>query len=77
MLPHVFAYLDLASGSMIVQAAIAGIVVVPVMFRNKIRALLGRNKSTDDTVLLSETDGMSPDASTDVAGTDAAAADRS
>jgi hypothetical protein len=77
MLPHVFAYLDLASGSMIVQAAIAGIVVVPVMFRNKIRHLLGRNKPTDDTVLLSESDGLSPDLSTDVAGTDAAAADRS
>ena len=44
MLPHVFAYLDLASGSMIVQAAIAGIVVVPVLMRNKIRNLFGRNK---------------------------------
>ncbi len=32
----VLAYLDLASGSMIVQAAIAGIVVVPVLLRHKI-----------------------------------------
>jgi hypothetical protein len=77
MLPHVFAYLDLASGSMIVQAAIAGIVVVPVLMRNKIRSLFGRNKSTDDTTLMSEADGTTPDVATDAAGTDAAAADRS
>ena len=52
MPPHVFAYLDLASGSMIIQAVIAGIVVVPVLMRNKIRALFGRNKSSEtvDTV---------------------------
>ena len=77
MLPHVFAYLDLASGSMIVQAAIAGIVVVPVLMRNKIRSLLGRKKSTDDTTLMSEADGTTPDVAADAAGTDAAAADRS
>jgi len=77
MLPHVFAYLDLASGSMIVQAAIAGIVVVPVMFRNKIRTLLGRNKSTDDTMLLSEADNAAADVTPDAAGPDAAGSDRS
>ena len=32
----------------VVQAAIAGIVVVPVLMRNKIRALFGRNKPTDE-----------------------------
>ena len=77
MLPHVFAYLDLASGSMIVQAAIAGIVVVPVMFRNKIRTLLGRNKSTDDTLLLSETESAETDVAPDAVGTDTAGIDRS
>jgi len=77
MLPHVFAYLDLASGSMIVQAAIAGIVVVPVMFRNRIRKLLGRDKHTDDTVLMSETDDSVMEVAPDTTGTDAAAADRS
>ncbi len=43
----VVAYLDLASGSMIVQAAIAGIVVVPVLLRNRIRVLFGRDKTPD------------------------------
>jgi hypothetical protein len=77
MPPHVFAYLDLATGSMVVQAAIAGIVVVPVLARNKIRALFGRNKSTDDTVLISETDGTTTDVITDVVAADAAGSDRS
>ena len=77
MLPHVFAYLDLASGSMIVQAAIAGIVVVPVLMRNKIRSLLGRNKSTDDTTLHVRGRRHHADVAADAAGTDAAAADRS
>lgn len=76
MLPHVFAYLDLATGSMVVQAAIAGIVVVPVLARNKIRALFGRNKSTDDTVLTSDMDGTA-DVPTDVAPVDAPGSDRS
>lgn len=34
----VFAYLDAASGSMIVQAVIAALVAGPVLFRNKISA---------------------------------------
>jgi len=77
MPPHVFAYLDLASGSMIVQAAIAGIVVVPVLARNKIRALFGRNKSTDETDLTSDTDGTTTDIATDMVATDATGSDRS
>ena len=62
MLPHLFAYLDLASGSMIVQAAIAGVVAVPILFRNQIRRLLGRGRSTDE-VLTDEptTTDTSPD----------------
>lgn len=32
----VFAYLDAASGSMLIQAVIAALVAVPVMFRSKI-----------------------------------------
>jgi hypothetical protein len=48
MLSHLFAYLDLASGSMIIQAAIAGMVAVPILLRNQIRRLLGRGATTDD-----------------------------
>jgi hypothetical protein len=63
MLPHLFAYLDLASGSMIIQAAIAGVVAVPILFRNQIRRLLGRGRPSD-TSLTDEpttTPGTSPD----------------
>ncbi len=49
-MPHLFAYLDLASGSMIIQGAIAGIVAVPILFRNQIRRLLGRSKPAEDVV---------------------------
>ncbi len=76
MLPHVFAYLDLATGSMVVQAAIAGIVVVPVLARNKIRALFGRHKSTDETTLTSEVDATT-DVTLVVAPGDAPGSDRS
>jgi hypothetical protein len=51
MLPHLFAYLDLASGSMIIQAAIAGLVAVPILLRNQIRRFLGRGKPTDEALL--------------------------
>lgn len=37
---HVFAYLDPGSGSIIIQAAIAGIIAVPVIFRNKISQMV-------------------------------------
>ncbi len=36
----VFAYLDPGSGSIIIQALIAGIVAVPIIFRNKISAIV-------------------------------------
>ena len=64
MLPHLFAYLDLASGSMIIQAAIAGMVAVPILFRNQIRRLLGRGKSSDPTLAdePTATSATSPDA---------------
>jgi hypothetical protein len=35
-MPHVFAYLDPGSGSLIIQAAVAAVVAVPVIFRNRI-----------------------------------------
>lgn len=54
MLPHLFAYLDLASGSMIIQAAIAGVVAVPILLRNQIRRLLGRGRSSADESTLDE-----------------------
>lgn len=47
MPPHPFAYLDLASGSMIIQAAIAGVVAVPILLRNRIRRLLGRGATVE------------------------------
>lgn len=50
MLPHLFAYLDLASGSMIIQAAIAGVVAVPILLRNQIRRLFGRGRSSDQAL---------------------------
>jgi hypothetical protein len=34
--PHVFAYLDPGSGSLIIQAALAAMISVPVIFRNRI-----------------------------------------
>ena len=36
----VFAYLDPGSGSIIIQAAIAGLIAVPVIFRNKISQMV-------------------------------------
>jgi hypothetical protein len=51
MSPHVFAYLDLASGSMIVQAAIAGVVAAPILLRNHIRRFLHRGVSAEHETL--------------------------
>ena len=36
----VFAYLDPGSASIVFQAVIAGIIAVPIIFRNKISAIL-------------------------------------
>ena len=64
MLPHLFAYLDLASGSMIIQAAIAGVVTVPILLRGRIRRLLGRGVPMDEmaeqTVTVAATVDMRP-----------------
>jgi len=48
---HIFAYLDPGSGSIIIQAAIAGIIAVPVIFRNKISQMVKavRGESAEDT----------------------------
>lgn len=60
MLPHIFAYLDLASGSMLIQAAIAGVVAVPILLRNHIRRFLGRGVTGEgavaETTIASPTD---------------------
>lgn len=37
---HVFAYLDAGTGSLLIQGAIAAIIAVPVIFRNKISQVL-------------------------------------
>jgi hypothetical protein len=54
---HVFAYLEPGSGSIIIQAAIAGIIAVPVIFRNKIfqvvKAVRG-GSSTETTESVAE-----------------------
>jgi hypothetical protein len=42
----VFAYLDPGSGSLIIQAVIAGIVAVPVIFRNRIAAAVRAVRGT-------------------------------
>lgn len=77
MLPHVFAYLDLASGSMIIQAAIAGIVVVPVLMRNKIRALFGRSKPTEEVDPMTPVDATDPERAPGATLNDATGSDRS
>lgn len=59
---HLFAYLDLASGSTIIQAAIAGVVAVPILLRNQIRRLLGRGKPTETPFEEEPTASPGPDA---------------
>lgn len=44
----VFAYIDPGSGSLIIQAVIAGLVAVPVLFRNQIRRLAGSLRGSGD-----------------------------
>jgi hypothetical protein len=34
--PHIFAYLDAGTGSMIIQALIAGLVAIPIVFRRQV-----------------------------------------
>ena len=53
---HVFAYLDPGSASIIFQAAIAGIIAVPVIFRNKISQMVKsvRGGSSTETSTVAE-----------------------
>jgi hypothetical protein len=48
---------------MIIQAAIAGLVAVPILFRNQIRRFLGRGRTTDETLAdeTTATTGSAPD----------------
>jgi hypothetical protein len=59
-----FAYIDPGSGSLIIQALIAGLVAVPIFFRHQIsrflRALRGGEEKTPGT--LAPTDDSSRDA---------------
>jgi hypothetical protein len=53
---HVFAYLDPGSASIIFQAAIAGIIAVPVIFRNKISQMVKsvRGGSSEETTAVAD-----------------------
>lgn len=48
-----FAYIDPGSGSLVVQALVAGLVAIPVFFRHQIarlvRSLRGRDEATSET----------------------------
>ena len=48
----IFAYLDPGSGSLVIQAIIAGLVSIPFFFRNAIRKTVGRfrHKTSDGGV---------------------------
>lgn len=48
LMEFVFAYIDPGSGSLIIQAVIAGLVAVPVLFRNQIRRLAGSLRGSSD-----------------------------
>lgn len=53
---HVFAYLDPGSASLIFQGAIAALIAVPVIFRNKISQVIraARGGSTETTESVAE-----------------------
>ena len=44
----VFAYIDPGSGSLIVQALIAGLVAVPVLFRRQLARIIGGLRHQDE-----------------------------
>ena len=66
---HVFAYLDPGSASIIFQAAIAGIIAVPVIFRNKIsqmvKAVRGGSATETSTVAEAQESVAEPATTTD------------
>ena len=39
-MPHVLAYLDAGSGSLLIQAAVATIVAVPIVLRSKVAGVV-------------------------------------
>lgn len=43
----VFAYIDPGSGSLIVQALVAGLVAAPIIFRNQVRRLIHAFRGED------------------------------
>lgn len=49
----VFAYIDPGSGSLVIQALIAGLVAAPIIFRNQLRRFVhlvrGEDGSTNDS----------------------------
>jgi hypothetical protein len=51
----VFAYLDPGSGSLIIQGLIAAVIAVPVLFRNKISAMVRAVRGGDATQETKET----------------------
>jgi hypothetical protein len=72
--PHVFAYLDAGTGSMLIQAVIAGLVAAPIIFRRQVsnaaralRRLTGSHPETDETA---ETSASPSTASTTTATTE-------
>ena len=58
-MPHVFAYLDPGSGSLLIQAAIAAVVSVPILLRHKLAAAVGAFRRGDrrDSQTRFEVDG--------------------
>jgi hypothetical protein len=50
----IFAYIDPGSGSLVIQALIAGLVAVPIFFRHQIRRLIrtvrGQDEQPSETV---------------------------
>jgi hypothetical protein len=69
LVPHIFAYLDAGTGSMLIQAAIAGLVAIPIVFRRHVgnaaravRRMTGR--APDETTSTASAAG-SPAATTD------------
>ena len=44
---HVFAYIDPGAGSLVIQALIAAVISVPIVFRNTVKRTLGRLRRSD------------------------------
>ena len=44
---HVFAYIDPGAGSLVIQALIAAVISVPIVFRNTVKRTLGRFRRSD------------------------------